>query len=126
MNGRCTGYGGKGVSMNSSGKTTFTLAEAAELLSCHRETLRRAIRDGELRAAKLGREFRISRPDLEAFWIACGGGDLFNKNISQPAQDVEEKDAAGRSLQKKRKDTPTEQQLSLLGRQGTPLSGKTD
>jgi excisionase family DNA binding protein len=59
------------------GKTTFTLLEAAELLSCHRETLRRAIRTGELQAAKLGREFRISRPDLQSFWTACGGGDLF-------------------------------------------------
>jgi excisionase family DNA binding protein len=58
-------------------KTTFTLAEAAALLSCHTETLRRAIRVGELRAAKLGREYRISRLDLEAFWSACGGGDLF-------------------------------------------------
>ncbi len=62
-----------------SGKTTYTLAEAAELLRCHRETLRRAIRDGELRAAKLGRGFRISRFDLEAFWTASGGGDLFGK-----------------------------------------------
>lgn len=60
-------------------KTTFTLAEAAELLSCHRETLRRAIRGGTLRAAKLGRGFRISRCDLEAFWKAGGGGDLFEK-----------------------------------------------
>ena len=62
-----------------SGKTTFTLAEAADVLSCHRETLRRAIRAGELRAAKLGRGFRISRFDLEAFWTASGGGDLFGK-----------------------------------------------
>ncbi len=30
-------------------KTTFTLAEAADLLSCHKETLRRAIKDGTLR-----------------------------------------------------------------------------
>lgn len=58
-------------------KTTFTLAEAAQLLSCHKETLRRAIQGGELRAARLGREYRISRLDLQAFWTAQGGGELF-------------------------------------------------
>jgi excisionase family DNA binding protein len=59
-------------------KTTFTLTEAADLLSCHRETLRRAIRDGELKAAKLGtRDFRISRRELSAYWSARGGGGLF-------------------------------------------------
>ena len=71
-------------------KTTFTLAEAAVLLSCHRETLRRAIRAGELRAARLGREFRVSRLDLEAFWAANGGGDLFEKQPEQAAETVKE------------------------------------
>jgi excisionase family DNA binding protein len=58
-------------------KTTFTLAEAAALLSCHAETLRRAIKMGTLHAARLGREYRISRSDLQAFWTARGGSDLF-------------------------------------------------
>ena len=58
-------------------KTTFTLAEAAEVLSCHKETLRRAIQARELQAARLGREYRISRTDLQAFWTAQGGGELF-------------------------------------------------
>lgn len=60
-------------------KTTYTLTEAAALLSCHKETLRRAVREGSLRAARLGRGWRISRVDLEAFWIAQGGGELFPK-----------------------------------------------
>ncbi len=60
-------------------KTTYTLTEAAALLSCHKETLRRAVREGSLRAARLGRGWRISRVDLEAFWIAQGGGELFSK-----------------------------------------------
>ncbi|WP_035066456.1 helix-turn-helix domain-containing protein [Nitratidesulfovibrio termitidis] len=63
-------------------KTTFTLAEAADLLSCHKETLRRAIKDGTLRAARLGRGYRISRSDLEAFWTAQGGGALFGDGES--------------------------------------------
>jgi excisionase family DNA binding protein len=58
-------------------KTTFTLAEAAVLLSCHAETLRRAIKNGALRAARLGREYRISRTDLQAFWTERGGSSLF-------------------------------------------------
>lgn len=58
-------------------KTTYTLAEAAQLLSCHPETLRRAIKEGSLRAARLGREYRISRMDLQGFWTTRGGWDLF-------------------------------------------------
>ena len=71
--------------MHRTDKATFTLIEAAALLSCHRETLRRAIRDGALRAARLGREYRISRLDLEAFWTACGGGELFLREDAPPA-----------------------------------------
>ena len=78
-------------------KTTFTLAEAAALLSCHTETLRRAIRDGALRAARLGRGYRISRVDLEAFWTASGGGELF------AAQGVEARDGAAQETAKGKK-----------------------
>jgi excisionase family DNA binding protein len=70
-------------------KTTFTLAEAAALLSCHAETLRRAIKNGTLRAARLGREYRISRTDLQAFWTARGGSDLFgNGEVPLPPTGV--------------------------------------
>jgi len=90
------------------GKTTFTLAEAADLLSCHRETLRRAIRTGELRAAKLGRGFRISRFDLEAFWTASGGGDLFGKE-----QDSTPEGEAVKTAPKARRKKDRQMQLSL-------------
>jgi excisionase family DNA binding protein len=66
-------------------KTTFTVGEAAELLSCHKETIRRAIKDGSLRAAQLGRGYRISRADLEAFWTAKGGGSLFEQEPPEGA-----------------------------------------
>jgi excisionase family DNA binding protein len=70
-------------------KTTFTLAEAAALLSCHAETLRRAIKNGTLYAARLGREYRISRTDLQAFWTARGGSDLFgNGGVPLPPTGV--------------------------------------
>lgn len=66
-------------------KTTFTLSEAADVLSCHTETLRRAIKDGILRAARLGREYRISRSDLQVFWTERGGGELFpEQSAAQP------------------------------------------
>ena len=78
-------------------KTPFTLSEAASLLSCHAETVRRAIKNGSLHAARLGREFRISRTDLQAFWTARGGADLFGngelplpptgETLPLPAQD---------------------------------------
>ncbi len=98
------------------GKTIFTLAEAAELLSCHRETLRRAIRNGDLQAAKLGRGFRISRFDLESFWTASGGGDLFGKTGEGGARG--EPPLPGTSPKgKKTRGRPRskQEQLSLLG-----------
>ncbi len=66
-------------------KTTYTLAEAAQLLHCHKETLRKSILDGSLQAARLGRGYRISRMDLQKFWTECGGGELFGKNDSLAA-----------------------------------------
>ena len=91
-------------------KTTFTLAEAAGLLSCHTETLRRAIKNGTLYAARLGREYRISRTDLQAFWTARGGSDLFgNGEVPLPPTG----NASPLSqLDKKEKTAPT--QLKLL------------
>lgn len=59
-------------------RTTFTLPEAAALLQVHPETLRRAIKAGQLMAAKIGKEYRISKTDLEAYWTAKGGGALFD------------------------------------------------
>jgi excisionase family DNA binding protein len=67
-------------------KTVYTLSEAAELLSCHKETLRRAIKAGTLRAAKIGKEYRISRTDLEDFWTARGGGALFEDSPRPPLE----------------------------------------
>lgn len=58
-------------------KQVYTVNEAAELLSLNVQTVRRWCRDGELQAAKIGRHYRISRPALEDFWRARGGGELF-------------------------------------------------
>lgn len=101
------------TSMNKpSAKTTFTLAEAAKLLSCHPETLRRAIRKGELQAAKLGRGFRISRSDLQAFWTANGGGELFGKESEDLLREWSKADSMKAA---KKKPKPQVEQLSLPG-----------
>lgn len=58
-------------------KTAYNLDELAHELGCHKETLRRHIQAGKLKAAKIGKDWKISRPDLEAYWQAQGGGKLF-------------------------------------------------
>ena len=91
-------------------KTTFTLAEAAVLLSCHAETLRRAIKNGALHAARLGRGYRISRTDLQAFWAECGGSDLFGaEELPLPPPET----ASSAPLRRKREEN-TYTQLKLL------------
>ena len=41
--------------------------EVAALLQCHARTVHRLIKRGELRAVKVGREYRIRREDYEAY-----------------------------------------------------------
>jgi excisionase family DNA binding protein len=67
-------------------QSAYTTKEAARLLSCHSETLRRAIRNGELKAQK-GRPYRISVPELKRWWRATGGGE-----IRCPIDDADPKD----------------------------------
>ncbi len=45
----------------------FTVHEIAELLKVSEATVRSWVHDGELRAARFGREFRVAARDLEAF-----------------------------------------------------------
>jgi len=47
----------------------YTAAEAANILKLHVKTLRRKIRDGDLESTRVGKQYRISRQQLEAF---CG------------------------------------------------------
>jgi excisionase family DNA binding protein len=51
------------------GEGLLTAQEAAELVEAHVETIRRAVRRGDLPALKVGRELRIRTVDLEA-WLA--------------------------------------------------------
>lgn len=58
-------------------KLTFSLNEACELLGLSRSTVSRAIKAGKLKAAKTGKDYRISRADLQTYWRELGGSVLF-------------------------------------------------
>ena len=45
----------------------YTADEVAELLNLHVKTVRRYVRDGRLKARRIGKEYRIARTDLDAF-----------------------------------------------------------
>ena len=58
-------------------KPFLTTHDIAELLKVKEPTVRSWIHDQELRAIKIGREFRVAAKDLEAFLNAhetCGVG----------------------------------------------------
>lgn len=44
-----------------------TVEQVAELLNLHVKTVRRYVRDGRLKARRIGKEYRITRADLDAF-----------------------------------------------------------
>jgi len=48
-------------------KPFMTTQEIAELLKVSEATVRARIHEGELRAIRVGREFRVAAKDLEAF-----------------------------------------------------------
>jgi excisionase family DNA binding protein len=45
----------------------YTVEQASERLKLHAKTVLRAIRDGRLRATRVGKSYRILRSDLETF-----------------------------------------------------------
>jgi excisionase family DNA binding protein len=60
--------------------TTYTVDQVAELVDRTPVTVRRWIRAGHIKAARIGREYRISEAELERWWRArSGGGSLFGR-----------------------------------------------
>ena len=51
-------------------RLTFTLRDASHLLQVSERTMRRYIKSGKLRAVKIGREYRITLEDYDAFTAA--------------------------------------------------------
>ena len=54
----------------------LSTSDAAKLLNCTPEKIRRWCREGYLPAVKIGREWRISAAALEDWWQSQGGGRL--------------------------------------------------
>lgn len=54
----------------------LTIEEIATRFNVTRELMRRIVRSGELRSVRVGRSYRISLPDLQAYWREHGGGTL--------------------------------------------------
>lgn len=64
-----------------SDKTVYTISEVAKLLNVCEETIRRRIKDGSLKAAKVGRFYRLSVQELEKYFQRNGGGSLFDVEV---------------------------------------------
>jgi excisionase family DNA binding protein len=48
-------------------RDVLTIAQAAEYLQFHREKVYRLVREGRLPAARIGKDWRIKRTDIERF-----------------------------------------------------------
>ncbi|WP_030464155.1 helix-turn-helix domain-containing protein, partial [Kitasatospora sp. NRRL B-11411] len=49
----------------------YSVEDVAELLGLHVKTVRGYVRDGKLKAVRIGKQYRIARAEVEAF---TGGG----------------------------------------------------
>lgn len=70
----------------------LTPQEAADLLGVSRETIRRAIRAGDLKATRLGyRTVRVTKADLDEWIVSKGGRPVFGSTPKPPGGDDDEK-----------------------------------
>jgi len=63
---------------------TLGVFDIADLLDVHAETVRRWCRAGDLPAARVGREYRVSSHELARYWAAQGGGELWPGLVDVP------------------------------------------
>jgi excisionase family DNA binding protein len=61
----------------------FSLKEVADILGVHPETIRRAVKAGKLKAAKIGKDYRIAKTEVDRYFQAMGGGSLFEDNDTE-------------------------------------------
>jgi excisionase family DNA binding protein len=57
----------------------FTVDQVAERLNLHAKTVRRYIREGRLKAKRIGKEYRITRLDLDGFAGASVSEPIVNR-----------------------------------------------
>lgn len=53
---------------------SLTVTQASVMLSCSGQTVRKMIRQGQLPAYRVGRDFRIMSDDLAALRVPAGAG----------------------------------------------------
>ena len=74
---------------------TMTSEEVADYLRTNIETIKRMARDGRLPAAKLGRNWRFRKTDIDE-WLATGGSEYEDLVEEGLAAVTAERKAAGR------------------------------
>lgn len=57
--------------------TVYTLKEVAEILKVSRQTIYNYLKAGRLKATKIGKEYRVTKEDLEEF-IRLGSNTPYN------------------------------------------------
>ena len=81
------------------GKNWYTVSQVAKLLQLHEKTVQRFIREGKLKASKVGRSYRIAGHDLSVFAGSIGEetGSALNKSPSDPNFSMESNELKGRA-----------------------------
>jgi excisionase family DNA binding protein len=54
----------------------YSIEQVAQRLGLHVRTIRNYVRDGRLKAVRIGKQYRIARDDLEAFTGTTTAGDV--------------------------------------------------
>ncbi|ADB31921.1 DNA binding domain protein, excisionase family [Kribbella flavida DSM 17836] len=77
----------------------YSVEQVAEQLGLHVRTIRNYVRDGKLKATRIGKQYRITREDLEAFTgtsmaVPAGGGLARHAEVSSIVQ-IDGLDRAG-------------------------------
>ena len=63
----------------------YSVEQVAERLGLHVRTVRNYVRDGRLKAVRIGKQYRIAHADLQAF---TGGGDPEAGSAGAPSVEV--------------------------------------
>ncbi len=79
-------------------KDFYTVQEVANLLDMHVKTVRNYLRRGQLGSTRVGKRYRVSRQDLEAFMGAPVGGNSASLIPSVEVSSIVQIDGVGTTL----------------------------
>ena len=68
-------------------KDYYTVEQISEMLDIHPKTIQRYIREGRLRAVKIGKSWRITGHDLSVF-VESAGAEGLDREGNRPARSV--------------------------------------